>query len=43
MREVSATVMTADNLRARNRRVLTILLAIVAALVFAAFAVGIRW
>jgi hypothetical protein len=35
--------MTADNLRARNRRLLIILLAIVGALVLAAFAVGIRW
>ena len=35
--------MTADNLRARNRRVLGILLAIMGALVLAAFAVGIRW
>jgi hypothetical protein len=34
---------TAANLRARNRRLLTILLAIVGALVLAAFAVGIRW
>jgi hypothetical protein len=40
---VSAVVRTADNLRARNRRLLIILLAIVGALVLAAFAVGIRW
>jgi len=30
-------------LRARNRRVLTIILAIVSGLVLASFAVGIRW
>jgi len=40
---MSGISMTADNLRARNRRVLGILLAIMGALVLAAFAVGIRW
>jgi hypothetical protein len=32
-----------DQLRARNRRVLGVLLAVVAALVASAFAIGIRW
>jgi hypothetical protein len=35
--------MAPDDFRPRNRRVLGILLAIVAALVLAAFAVGVRW
>ena len=40
---MSALPMAANDLRARNRRLLGILLAIVAALVAAAFAIGIRW
>ncbi|HEY3068067.1 MAG TPA: hypothetical protein VGL09_19925 [Methylomirabilota bacterium] len=40
---MSAVPMTADDLRARNRRLLGILLAIVGALVLGAFAIGIRW
>jgi hypothetical protein len=32
-----------DELRARNRRVVGVLLGIVAALVASAFAIGIRW
>jgi hypothetical protein len=32
-----------DELRARNRRLLGVLLGIVAALVASAFAIGIRW
>jgi hypothetical protein len=35
--------MTANDLAAKNRRVVRILLGIVAALVTAAFLVGIRW
>jgi hypothetical protein len=35
--------MTGNELGARNRRVLRVLLGIVAALVIAAFLVGIRW
>ena len=35
--------MTADDLGARNRRVLRVLLAIVLGLLIAAFLVGIRW
>ena len=35
--------MTADDLGARNRRVLRVLLSVVLALIVAAFLVGIRW
>jgi len=38
-----AITMKGESLRERNRRTLRLLLAIMAALVLAAFAIGIRW
>jgi len=38
-----AIMVDSDSLRERNRRTLRVLLAIMAALVLAAFAIGIRW
>ena len=38
-----STTMTANDLGARNRRVLRVLLSIVIGLIVAAFLVGIRW
>lgn len=38
-----AIMVEGDSLKERNRRTLRVLLAIMAALVLAAFAIGIRW